>query len=104
MKKACEWNEIKNKLLEDPETRREYEALEIPFEIASLLIELRVKHALTQDGLAKQLGTKQSAIARLESGEANPSLKMLERIATATGTKLQLSFKKGARISGRPTT
>jgi transcriptional regulator with XRE-family HTH domain len=37
--------------------------------------------------------TSQTAIARLESGRGNPSLKTLRKYAKATGTKLKLSFQ-----------
>jgi hypothetical protein len=38
-------------------------------------------------------GTTQSVIARLESGRARPSTKTLERLATATGTRLRITFE-----------
>ena len=56
------------------------------------IIERRLAKGLTQSDLAKKLGTKQSAIARLESGNYNPSLAFLNKVATALDTKLKVTF------------
>lgn len=92
MDKWVKWSEIKRKWLKDPQVLKEYKALKLEFQIASQLIELRTKKGLTQFQLAKKVGTHQSAIARLESGDANPSVKLLERIAQATGSKLTIKL------------
>ena len=39
----------------------------------------------------------QSTVARLESGRQNPSVKMLKRIAAATGTELVIEFRRPGR-------
>jgi len=54
---------------------------------------LRAKKKLTQKALAKKLGTKQSAIARLESGRANPTLEFMQKTAEALDKKLVISFE-----------
>ncbi len=38
------------------------------------------------------MSTKQSLIARLETGEQNTTIKTLNRIAQATNTRLHISF------------
>ena len=43
-----------------------------------------------QAELARRMGTSQSAIARLESGQTLPSTKTLLRYAEATGSKFHL--------------
>jgi len=53
----------------------------------------RAKARLTQAQLARRMATTQSVIARLESGRARPSTKTLERLATATGTRLRITFE-----------
>ncbi|MCL2806109.1 MAG: helix-turn-helix transcriptional regulator [Treponema sp.] len=45
---------------------------------------------LTQKGLAQLIGTKQSNISRLESGNYNPSMDFLQKIATAMGKRLEV--------------
>lgn len=79
--------ELKSRLLADPETRAEYEALEPEFAIAHELINARVRAGLTQDQVAERMNTTQSTIARLESGRALPSMRTLARYAEATGSR-----------------
>jgi ribosome-binding protein aMBF1 (putative translation factor) len=81
---------FKAKLLADPEVKREYDALEAEFAIASELIRARLRAGLSQAELAERMGTSQSAIARLESGRTLPSAKTLLRFAEATGSKIEL--------------
>ncbi|MGA2851150.1 MAG: helix-turn-helix transcriptional regulator [Terracidiphilus sp.] len=76
--------------LQDPEVKREYDALEQEFAIASELIRARARAGLSQAELAERMGTSQSAIARLESGRTLPSAKTLIRFAEATGSKVEL--------------
>ncbi len=40
------------------------------------------------------MGTTQSAVARLESGRAKPSLRTLEKYAAATGSRLTVKLEK----------
>lgn len=86
------WSELKNKFLSDPECKAEYDKLEAEYELISELIGKRLEKDLTQKQLAEKIGTKQSAIARLESGEGNPSFKFLKRVAEGLDSKLKISF------------
>ena len=82
--------EFMAKSLADPEVKREFDALEQEFAIASELIRARARAGLSQTELAERMGTSQSAIARLESGQTLPSTKTLLRFAEATGSKVEL--------------
>jgi DNA-binding XRE family transcriptional regulator len=75
------WDEVKKELLKDPEVFEEYNKLQPLYEIISKLIEIRIKKNVTQKELAQLLGTKQSAISRIENGTYMPSLKLIKRIA-----------------------
>lgn len=86
------YKEIKKKLLKDVGVRKAYQELGPEFELARTVIEMRLKKGLTQAVLAKKIGTKQSAVARLESGRYNPSLVFLDKVASALGAKLEVSF------------
>ena len=55
------------------QVKAEYDALAPEFEISAELIRARVRAGLTQAELAARMGTSQSAIARLESGQDTPS-------------------------------
>ena len=87
------WRELKKELLSDPGVAREYERLKPRYELISELISARAKKGLTQEELAKKMGTKQSAIARVESGNANPSVAFLEKLAFALGSKLIIQIQ-----------
>jgi ribosome-binding protein aMBF1 (putative translation factor) len=82
--------------LKDPEFRAEYEALEAEFALASALIEARSRAGMTQEQVARAMGTTQAVIARLEGGRVKPSTRTLERFAKATGTRLRITFEPAA--------
>lgn len=81
---------FKARLLADPEVRAEYEALAPEFAIAIELMKARLRAGLSQTELAVRMGTSQSTIARLESGQTLPSTKTLLRFAEATGSKVEV--------------
>ena len=78
--------------MKDPEYRYEYEKLEPEFEIASQIIEARIKRKITQEELAKRMGTGQAVISRLENANARPSLSLIQRLADALNLKVELHF------------
>ena len=77
------FKQLKKELLKDPKFKQAYDDLGPEFRLISLMIERRIKQGLTQKQLAKQLGTKQSAISRFESGTYNPSLEWRRNMARA---------------------
>ncbi|TWB96241.1 Xre family transcriptional regulator [Bradyrhizobium macuxiense] len=81
---------LKSRLLANPKVRTEYDALAPAFEIAAELVSARQRAGLSQSELAAKMGTTQSTIARLESGQTLPSTKTLLRFAKATGSKFQI--------------
>lgn len=84
---------LKQKAFKNPEVKAAYDELGEEFELISTLITMREKSGLTQDEVAKKMGTRVPNISRLESGRANPSLKTLVSYAHACGFKLDLGFK-----------
>jgi len=87
------WKEHKKQLMKDPEFRKEYEALEPEYKLASDLIRLRLSKGLTQEELARKVHTKQSAIARLESAGSLPSLSTVKRVAEALDADLDIVIR-----------
>ncbi len=87
-----DWKDLRKELLTDPEFKKEYDALELEYSIIAQVIQKRLDKGLTQKQLAEKIGTKQSAIARLEGGTTNPSIAFLEKVAKALGSKLQVSL------------
>jgi transcriptional regulator with XRE-family HTH domain len=79
--------------MKDPQFRAEYDALEDEFALASALIKARGYAHLTQEQVAKAMGTTQAFIARLESSRTLPATRTLERFAKATHTRLRIHFE-----------
>lgn len=69
----------------DPEFAVEWERLALARVVASRLIAHRSEHGLSQRELAKALGVSQPRVVELESGEKNPQIETLVKIAAATG-------------------
>ncbi len=88
------FNELRKKWRQDPKFIEEYEAIEPEFELARELIMARTKAGLSQQEVAKKMGTSQPAVARLESGH-KPSLKSLERYAKVVGMKVDIHLVAG---------
>jgi transcriptional regulator with XRE-family HTH domain len=87
-----EWKEAKKIINKDPEVLKELEKLAPFYEIIDQILLLRKERNLTQRELAELINTTQSCIARLESGNYNPSLQFLQKIADACGKKIEIRF------------
>ncbi|KAB3529506.1 helix-turn-helix transcriptional regulator [Alkaliphilus pronyensis] len=84
--------EVKKKLFQSSQVKKEYDDLKVLYDIKKEIIQLRISQGLSQKELAEIVGTQQSAISRLESGEYNPSIEFLSKIAHALGKELQINF------------
>ena len=91
--KLVSFSDFKKKALRDPEIKAEYDRLGPEYEIIEAIIRKRLEKGLSQKQLAEKMGTKQSALSRLESGNYNPSLAFLKKVATALDAKLQIQFR-----------
>lgn len=87
-----DWKDLKKELLKDPEFKKGYDDLELEYSIIVQVIQKRLDRGLSQKQLADKIGTKQSAISRLEGGNSNPSVAFLEKVSKALGGKLQISI------------
>ena len=86
------YKQLKKELLKDKGIKRAYEKLGPEFAVIEMIITKRIEKGLSQKELAKKIGTKQSAISRLESGTYNPSLSFLQKVGEALGAKLKISL------------
>jgi DNA-binding XRE family transcriptional regulator len=77
--------DVRKESLLDPEFRAEWDRSAFAEAVALRIIGYRVEHQMTQTALARELGMKQPAVARLESGDVTPSLDTLSRLATRLG-------------------
>jgi len=85
-----EWSKVKKSILENKDVQKEYDLMEAEYKIIEEIIMVRREKNLTQKGLAQLVGTKQSNISRLESGNYNPSMEFLQKIAAAMGKRLEV--------------
>jgi transcriptional regulator with XRE-family HTH domain len=84
---------IRKKLAEDQDLAEAVGKARLSFNVASEIQRVRDELGVTQKGLANLVGTQQSVIARLEDAEYDGhSVKLLRRIADATGKRLELRF------------
>ena len=75
------------KQLQNPDFKAEWDALEPELSIMQAVIDARKESGLTQQQLAERTGISQADISKLENGNANPSLKTLQRLASAMDQK-----------------
>lgn len=87
-----DFNKLLSEQMKDPEFRKEYEALEPEFTIKRAMIDARKAKGLTQKELSKRSGIAQGDISKLENGNANPSIRTLQRLAAAMGKTLRIDF------------
>jgi len=86
-------DDLHKKWMKSKEYRQAHAELAPEFALARAVIGARVSAGLTQEQLARRMDTKQSVIARIESGRTRPSTQTLQRLAVATGTRLHISFE-----------
>lgn len=86
------FNDYLDTELQNPDFKREYDALEPEFAIIQAIIDARKSLNLTQTELSRRTGIAQTDISKLENGNSNPSLRTLQRLAAGMGMKIQLQF------------
>lgn len=89
-------DEMAEKWMSDPVFKAEYDAIEEEFALLDEILAARKSAGLTQAQIAERMGTKATAITRMESnlasGQSGPSFATLKKFAKATGKKLQIRF------------
>lgn len=97
---------MKNKMLEDAYTffdgedsgfKQEMEVDDLLVDIACEFINYRVRNHLSQKELAEKLQMTQAMVSKLESGEYNPTVKMLFEIAKKLSWKFRVQFEDSAQ-------
>ena len=83
---------LQQEFANDEELKQEYEALEIEYQLKQALIEIRKGQKMTQKELAALTGIHQSDISKIENGTANPTVKVLQRLAKGLNKKLVIQF------------
>jgi len=78
--------------LKDSEFKSEWDDLEPEYQVIRAMIEARQEKNITQKELSDLTGIAQADISRLENGNANPSLRTLQRLAAGLGMTIKLEF------------
>jgi transcriptional regulator with XRE-family HTH domain len=84
---------LKDNAFKNPEVKAEYDLLESEFALIHTLLSMRKKSGLTQDEVAKRMGTQKGNISRLEKGSSNPSWKTIQNYAHACGFEISMKIK-----------
>jgi|JTFN01.1.fsa_nt_gb DNA-binding XRE family transcriptional regulator len=89
------FNDFKQKALNKPEVKAEYDRLSPEYELRGQLINARMRAGLTQEEVAQRMGTTKSAVCRLESvtTQNSPSIQTLLKYAQAVGSELKINIK-----------
>ncbi len=85
---------FREQLLSNPAVKAEYDANITTYAILDEILNARREAGLTQAQVAERMGTKASAVARLESalvsGKHSPSIDTLRKYAAAVGKRLEV--------------
>ena len=87
------FRETLNKQMANPEFKAEYDALEPELQIIQAIVDARNRSGLTQKQLSEKTGIAQADISKLENGNANPSLRTLQRLAAGMGMRVKIEFQ-----------
>ena len=93
MAKSVKFSDYLSEQLSDPAFKAEYDALEPEFAIVQAMIDARKSAGITQKELAQRTGIAQADISKLENGNANPSLRTLQRLAAGMGMRVKIEFQ-----------
>ena len=86
------FRETLNKQMENPDFKAEWEVLELEFQIIQAILNGRKEKNMTQKQLADITGINQADISRMETGNSNPSIQTLQRLAAGLGMMVKLEF------------
>lgn len=97
--------EVLAQALQKEEVRREYDALDLEFEVRRALLYLRNELNITQQELAERLNTKQEYISRIERGHVALTIPYFANLIRAMNADVEISLRprngKGKMITTR---
>lgn len=90
--KATNFNDVLKEELKDSKFNKYYQEYSIQFDLAYKISQLRQQKNISQETLAKKIGTSQSNIARFERGGQNFTISFLDKIARALKVNLEIKL------------
>ena len=94
LQETTDFKKYLDKQLKDPVFKKHYDEYGKQLEIAYQILKLRKQKGISQAELARRIGTKQSNIARMETGQQNFTTDTLQKIALAFKRDLKIEFVK----------
>lgn len=94
--------EVKKRLLTNPRVREAYENPPLHLAVARATVERRKELGMTQEELAKKMGSSQAQVWRIESGAFNPTSKTISKLEGALGVSLGASRRMPERVTDLP--
>lgn len=89
---TIDFDEYLKERFKDSVFKKHYDNYGKQLEIAYQILKLRKKKKMSQIDLAKKLKTKQSNVARMESGQQNFTTDTLQKIASIFELDLKIEF------------
>jgi transcriptional regulator with XRE-family HTH domain len=86
------FTEALQKELKNEEFKKEYDSFETEYSLVQSFIEARRQNKITQKELSIQTGIAQADISKIENGSANPTIKILKRLADGMNMKLKIEL------------
>lgn len=90
--RAIDFDEVLAEKLKNPKFKKYYDEYGRQLELAYQILQLRQAKKMSQLELAKKIGTTQSNVARIESGQQNFTIKFLNKVAEALEANLKINF------------
>ena len=97
---SAKFEDFLQEQLQDTEFSKEYEALQPERAVIQAMIDARKNSGLTQKELSERTGIAQGDISKLENGNANPSIRTLQRLANGMGMTLKVEFLPSVSVNG----
>jgi ribosome-binding protein aMBF1 (putative translation factor) len=94
IERAVDFQEYLAEKLKSPRFKKYYDEYGKQLEIAYQILKLRKQKHMSQVELAEKIGTRQSDVARMETGQQNFTTETLQKIASAFKRDLKVEFVK----------
>lgn len=92
LKQVIDFQSYLKQQLKNPKVRKHYDEAGKQLEIAYQILQLRKETGMSQNDLARKLGTTQSNIARIETGQQNFTTATLQKIAQVFDREVRIEF------------
>jgi transcriptional regulator with XRE-family HTH domain len=96
------WDRYLNEQLQDPRVRRAFEEEARILNVGQALAGARKKRGLTQEQIARRIGTSAPQLSRTERRPEHATLRTLWRYADAVGMEIRFTLRPSRSTKPRP--